>query len=154
MVDHVSARVLARVAEGIETEGSAADRLRATLRAVIVGMTEDPYAPRLLVEQVLFGREEVIDAFVERFASRQFALLDGLLGDGQRSGEFRELEARFLVPQVLGGAIFFFLAQPILERLFGIDEITPELAERFASQFAEVALSGIRVPENAGDEPE
>lgn len=143
VVADVAGRTLARVAESVATEGSPEERLRATLRAMIGSLGEEPYAPRLILEQVLFGSEEVIDEFAERFASRQRALIGGLLEEGQESGAFRELDTRFMLPQLLGGAIFFFLAQPMLQRLFGIEEITPELAERFAEHFAETTLRGI-----------
>ncbi len=35
------------------------------------------------------------------------------------------------------------LAAPILKRLFGLDEITPELAERYADFVADMTLNGI-----------
>jgi len=143
VVADVAGRTLERVAESVATEGSPEERLRATLRAMIRSLAEEPYAPRLILEQVLFGGEEVIDEFAERFASRQMDLVGGLLRDGAESGAFRALDPRFMLPQLLGGAIFFFLGQPMLERLFGIEEVTPELAERYAEHYAETVLNGI-----------
>lgn len=150
VVADVAGRTLARVAESVATQGSPEKRLSATLRAMIASLSEEPYAPRLIVEQVLFGREDVIDEFAERFASPQMTLIARLLQEGRDAGEFRELETRFLLPQLMGGAIFFFLAQPMLQRLFGIQEITPELAARFADHFVEVALHGVAA---GADEP-
>ena len=143
VVAHVASRTLERASSALAQAGSAEQRLRAMLRAVIVGMTEDPYGPRLIAEQILFGREEVIDEFTERFARRNLALIQDLLDGGRKDGSFRELDPLFLVPGVLGGAIFFFLAAPVLRRLFGIEEITPELAERFADHYVEVVLHGM-----------
>jgi|ETNmetMinimDraft_26_1059896.scaffolds.fasta_scaffold00002_4 AcrR family transcriptional regulator len=143
VVAHVANRTLERASSALAHEGSAEDRLRAMLRAVIVGMTEDPYGPRLIAEQVLFGREEVIDEFADRFARRNLSLIQDLIEGGRKDGSFRELDPLFLVPGVLGGAIFFFLAAPMLRRLFGIEEITPDLAERFADHYVDVVLHGI-----------
>ena len=39
--------------------------------------------------------------------------------------------------------VFFVLAAPIIERLFGIERITPELAGRLADHTADVLLHGI-----------
>ncbi|MBW2268382.1 MAG: TetR/AcrR family transcriptional regulator [Deltaproteobacteria bacterium] len=149
VVDRAAGRLLARAAESVDSEGSPQERLRALLRSLVIGMTEEPYAPRLIVEQVLFGREEVVDEFARRFASRQFAILDSVFGEGRAAGEFRDLETHLLAPQMLGAAIFFFLAQPVLRRLFGIEEITPEYASRYADQFADVLLHGICTPREA-----
>ncbi len=146
VVDRVAGRLLARVAESADSDADPKARLRAVLHSLVVGMSRESYAPRLIVEQVLFGREEVVDDFVERFASRQFAILDGVISEGRASGAFRDLDPNFLAPQILGGAIFFFLAQRVLQRLFGIDEITPELAASYADHFVDVALHGICAP--------
>jgi AcrR family transcriptional regulator len=149
VVDRVAGRMLERVAASAASEGTPRERLRAVLRSMVVDLMNESYAPRLIVEQVLFGRDEVVDEFVKRFASRQFALLDGVIGEGRASGEFRDLETSLLVPQMLGGAIFFFLAQPVFQRLFDLDEITPELVERYADQFVDVALHGICAPQES-----
>ncbi|MEE2676964.1 MAG: TetR family transcriptional regulator [Myxococcota bacterium] len=146
VVAHVASRTLERATRALAQEGTAEERLRAMLRAVILGMTEDPYGPRLIAEQVLFGRDEVIDDFAERFAQRNLALIQDLVETGRKEGAFRELDPLFLVPGVLGGAIFFFLSAPVLQRLFGIREIDADLAERFADHYVEVVLRGITTP--------
>ena len=143
VVAHVASRTLERASSALAQDGSAEQRLRAMLRAVIVGMTEDPYGPRLIAEQILFGREEAIDEFADRFARRQLTLIQDLINSGHKDGSFRELDPLFLVPGVLGGAIFFFLAAPVLRRLFGIEEIDRELAEKFADHYVDVVLHGV-----------
>ena len=111
---------------------------------VAVGvLAEDPYAARLLTEQVLFGADEVIEDFVERFARRNLEVVRELLESGREAGILRDVEPMFLLPSLLGGCLYFFLAAPLMHRLFGIEEISPELAERFADHAAEVALHGI-----------
>ena len=144
VVADVASRTLARAAAGLAAEGNAEDRLRAMLRAVIGGMAEDAYGPRLAVEQVLFGDAAVIDEFAERFAIPQLALFRELLERGREEGSFREVELMFLLPQIVGGSLFFFIAEPMLRRLFGLERITPEIAERFAEHAASVVLRGIR----------
>ena len=56
----------------------------------------------------------------------------------------------FMVPMLFGSSLFFFLAAPIFRRLYGIEEITPEIARRFADHTADVVLRGILArPEEA-----
>ena len=103
-----------------------------------------------MVEQVFFGEDEVIDAFVQRFARRNLELMQRLLDEGRESGEVRDVESMFLVPVLFGSALFFFLAAPVIRRLYGIDEITPEIASRFADHTVDVVLRGILArPEEA-----
>jgi AcrR family transcriptional regulator len=143
VVADVPSRTLARLAASAEQQGSAAQRLGAMLRAAVMGMAEAPYGPRLIMEQVLFGEEDVADEFAERFARRNLALVQQRLEEGRADGSLRDVDPMFLLPQLLGGVIFFFLAAPMLRRLFGIEEITPALVERFADHAIDVALHGI-----------
>ncbi len=119
------------------------ERLRAVFQNVVSLLGRDPYGPRLVVEQVLFGEEEVIEAFVDRFARRNFELMQRLLDEGQRDGAIRDVEQMFMVPMLFGSSLFFFLAAPGIRRLYDIDEITPELARRFADHTVDVVLRGI-----------
>ena len=149
VVADVAERAIERAAASLAGPGSAPERLRAFLRAVIAGFAEEPYGPRLMVEQVLFGREEVIEEYASRFARRHLELLRGLLEDGVAEGSFRRVDPVFLVPQLVGGSVFFFLSHPLLARLFQLGRITPEIAQRFADQAADVVLRGICAPARA-----
>lgn len=139
----VAGRLLERVQAGVVQEGSVEERLRAIMHAAVGILAEDPYAPRLIAEQVLFGAEEVIDDFVERFARHNLDAIRGLLEAGRDTGALREVEPMFLVPALFGSCLFFFLAAPIMRRLYEVAEITPELAERFADYVFDVVLHGI-----------
>jgi AcrR family transcriptional regulator len=146
----VVALVATETLEGIRgaaaLEGDVAERLRGLARAVVGQFSTSPYAPRLMFEQVLFGEESVLDEFVEHFARPNLETITSLLEAGVEAGEVREVEPLFLVPSLIGSIVFFFLAEPILRRLFGMEEITPELAERFAEHAAELVLHGIATP--------
>jgi AcrR family transcriptional regulator len=139
-------RAVERAAAGLAGPGTAPERLRAFLRAVITGLVEEPYGPRLVVEQVLFAREEVLEEYASRFARRHLELLRGVLEDGVAEGSFRRVDPMFLAPQLVGGSVFFFLSHPLLARLFHLVRITPEVALRFADHAADVVLRGICVP--------
>ena len=142
VMDQVAERLLEALREGASQEGSAEARLRSLVRAAVDVFAREPYAPRLLAEQVLFGDEEVIEEFVERFARQNLAQVSELLDAGQQSGALRAVDPMFLVPSLLGGCIFFFLASPVIQRLWKV-EITPELARQLADHTVDVLLHGI-----------
>jgi AcrR family transcriptional regulator len=143
VVDQVASGVRARVHAAAARGGSAQDRLRALITAVIEALAADSYAPRLLVEQVLFADDEIIDEFVDVFARANLAAVRSVLEAGRASGTLRPVDPLFFMPSAVGAAVFFFLAEPIVRRLFGFDEITPELARRFAQSTADLLLHGV-----------
>ncbi|MHC4165029.1 MAG: TetR/AcrR family transcriptional regulator [Planctomycetota bacterium] len=143
VVDEVASGVRARVRDAAAREGSAEDRLRALITAIVEALAADPYAPRLLVEQVLFAEDEIIDEFVDAFARANLGAVRSVLEAGRTSGTLRSVDPLFFMPSAVGAAIFFFLAEPIVRRLFGVQQITPELADRFAQSTADLLLHGV-----------
>jgi AcrR family transcriptional regulator len=147
VVASVAEQMLARIQRAVSGGGSPTDRIRELIHGTVEAITAAPYAPRLLVEQVLFADSSVIEEFVENFARPNLAAILALLDDGRKSGSFREVDPRFLVPAMVGSCIFFFLGSPINRRLYGLDEIDADLAREFADHTAELLLRGIATPQ-------
>ncbi len=143
VADRISAELLDRIRAVVSQAGSAEEQLANMVRAAVAVIGADRYAPRLIAEQVLFGEDEVIDDFVTNFASKNLENFAQVLQEGQRLGVFREVNPMFLIPALFGSSLFFFLAEPILKRLYGIPGITPELAQQFAEHQVELLLNGI-----------
>ncbi len=142
----VSEEMAQRIQEVTTGLGSIEERVHELLHGVVEALTANPYAPRLMVEQVLFADDGVIDDFVERFARPNLAAIHALLDDGLASGVLRRVDSRFLVPFMFGSCLFIFLHAPVLRRLYGIDEIDSDLAREFADQFAALVMHGIAAP--------
>jgi AcrR family transcriptional regulator len=138
----VAGRMALALREAAAAPGGTEERVRRFVRAAVEVFAEEPYAPRLLAEQVLFGEAEAIEEFVEGYARHNLALVRGLLEEGVRRGDLRAVDPMFLVPSILGGCIFFFLAAPVIARLWKI-EIGPELARELADHTVDVLLHGI-----------
>lgn len=143
VTDQVAGEMLERVQHTLAAGGSTEQRLRNLIASWVAALAEDPYAPRLVVEQVLFADSASIDAFVDRFGRAHVAALTQLLEEGRAAGETRDAEPRFLIPAMLGMCVFYFLSAPIHQRLFQIERITPELAQRFAEHTADLVLRGL-----------
>lgn len=146
--------VATRVREHIASEGlrpgDPATRLRRLLRVLVGALAEQPYAPRLLFEQVLFADDESLDEFAEAYAGPNLAVVRQLLDEGRRTGALREADISFLAPQVLGMLFFFFLSAPLLSRLFEDADVGPERALRYAESAADLVLYGLVPREGAG----
>jgi AcrR family transcriptional regulator len=158
--DGLTAAVIAAVAEparermrhAVAGKGNVTERLRALIRVWVGAIAADPYAPKLLLEQALFGEPAIADEFAARFAQPQLGLLSELIDQGRASGELRDIELHFLVPSLVGLCVFPFLATPIVERLFEDWSPTPERAAQLADAISDMVLSGIR-RDGAATEP-
>ncbi len=153
VIAEVAGRALAKAQEAVQSDGSVEQRLRAYIEGWVAGIAEDPYFPRLAAEQVLFAEGEVIDDFVERFVRPNLAILRSLLDEGTASGAFREVDPRFLIPTITGACLWFFLAAPVVQRVFDLREITPETVEQFAVSTSTLILQGIAAPGAVPGEP-
>lgn len=142
----VASEMRERLEQAVASEGSFEERMRAVISSWVAAMTEDPYGPRLIVEQVLFGEDSVLDAFAEAFGRPNVSAIVSLLADGRAEGAVRDVDPSFLIPALAGICIFYFLSAPIHGRLFGYETVTPETARRFADSAAELVLHGIAAP--------
>jgi len=143
VVARVAGQLLAGVAEGAAVEGSVEERMRALVRAVVAVWAREPYAPRLVMDQVLFGDEDTLDAFVDGYARPNLDTIKRLLETGVESGEIQPVEPLFLVPSLIGSCLFFFLAERVVARLFDLEEVTPELGEQLADHVVDFLFHGI-----------
>jgi len=143
VVGSVSEEMLDRIHQAIGAKGSTEERFRALVHGIVEAINAAPYAPRLMVEQILFADADVVEEFVERFARPNLAAILELLGDGRRDGSIRDVDPRFMIPSLVGACVFFFLSSPIVRRLYDIDEIDSEITREFASHAAELILHGI-----------
>lgn len=120
--------------------------IRNLIHGLVEAITAAPYAPRLMVEQVLFADDAVIEEFAESFARPNHAAILAILAEGERTGRLRKTDPKFLVPALLGACMLFFLGSPMLRRLYHIEKIDTEIAQKFADQLADLVLNGLAVP--------
>jgi AcrR family transcriptional regulator len=146
VVASVAGKMEVRIRRAVSGEGSPEERVRELIHGIVEAITAAPYAPRLVVEQVLFADAGVIEEFVESFARPNLEAICDLLEDGRKQGRLRAVDPRFLIPAVVGSCIFFFLGAPINRRLYDIAEIDASLAREFADHTAELILNGMTAP--------
>jgi len=143
VVREVASEMLARVQATAAGEGSPPERVREFIHGMIEANTAAPYAPRLIMEQVLFGDSAIVEEFVESFARPNLKAMLEVFDDGVGSGRFREIDPKYVLPAMAGACAFFFLGSPLLRRIYGIEAIDSEVAREFAESTAELILHGI-----------
>lgn len=141
----VASEMRQRLEQAVASGGRFSDRLRAVVSSWVAAMAEDPYGPRLLVEQVLFGDDAMLDTFAEEFGRPNAAAIASLLSDGRAAGEVREVDPAFLIPALAGMCIFPFLSAPIVSRVFGAPAGS-EPPPSFADNVTQLLLNGIATP--------
>jgi AcrR family transcriptional regulator len=149
VIERVSEQMRARLHAAAGGGRSDEATFRSLIRAVVGAIREAPYGPRLMIEQVLFADEAVLDEYVAAFARPNLADVEALLRDGAESGDLRPVDARFLMPMMFGACVFFFLGSSFHGRLFGYAEVDEAMARDFADFVADVLLHGIAAPQGS-----
>jgi TetR/AcrR family transcriptional regulator len=142
-----------RLASAVASEGSFEERLREVIRTWVSALAEDPYAPALMIERVIFGDDDVLDTFSERFGKPNLQAISALLEEGRNAGEARDGDPMHLIPSMLGACLFYFLGAPIQRRVLGVDPLSPERVQAFEESVADLVLHGISTrarPEESG----
>jgi len=143
VVREVAAEMLARIQAAAAGSGTPDDRVREFIHGMVEANTAAPYAPRLFMEQVLFGESEVVEEFVESFARPNLTAMMEVMRDGMDSGRFREIDPKFILPAMTGACGFFFLGAAVMRHVYDIESIDTEIAREFAESTAELILHGL-----------
>lgn len=147
VVHQIAGEASARWGDFGDTGGDPRGRLRGLIASMVENFQADPYAPRLITEQVLFADDEFAQQFADEFGRAHTEALAGILADGRRSGAFRDVPAEQAVPAIAGATILYFLASSLFGRVFGKDMLAAERVERFSAAVADLVLDGIAQPE-------
>jgi AcrR family transcriptional regulator len=143
VIDLVAGETQELITQAALRQGNVEERLRALIEAWVIAMASDPYAPRLMTERVLFAESALIDEFVAKFAKPSLAAIRSLLDEGRERGELRDMDPMYVIPAMVGMCVHFFLGAPMFQRLFDLDEITPEHVRRFALCVGDLMTRGI-----------
>ena len=81
------------------------------------------------------------------------ALADGgqaatrsILDQGEKAGDFRTIDARFLQVALVGACGFFITARPFVEALFKGQRVNTATAEAYGEFVADLILEGLKRP--------
>jgi AcrR family transcriptional regulator len=143
LLDRVTRELREQIETSASAEGPPAERLRELMKTWVRAIGQDPYVPRLIIEEVLVPEGERLESFVERFAAPLAERLVKLVAEGTEAGELRPVEIPFVLPSVAGLSFFIFVAAPLLRRIFGIEPTEPAVIEAWAEHVSDLLLFGI-----------
>ncbi|MGD8827596.1 MAG: hypothetical protein PVG21_02785, partial [Gammaproteobacteria bacterium] len=109
-------------------------------------LANNPWLPRLILQEVIAGNSQLRERFVQRFASRGAELLTSLVARGQAEGRFREdLDPRLAAMSAMSMVIFPFLTLPVASELFDASTDAAWL-DRFVAHTATLFTAGLTHP--------
>jgi TetR/AcrR family transcriptional regulator len=150
VMEEASGDLGSRLQRAATSHGSVEERLTRLLESTLKAFAEEPYAPRLLFEQVIFADDDLMDRFVERSGRAQFDAFRRVIEDGQREGCFRAVDTEIALGALGGLCILFGAATPLLQRLMDLDELTPESAKSIAQRASELIVHGLAASREGG----
>jgi AcrR family transcriptional regulator len=134
MLESVFQRLIDRIGALARREaGEEGDPLSAFVRMHISTIAEEPWAPQLILREVLGGEGPLRERFIEEFARRMSATVLGLLQEGIAEGRLRaDLDPRLAMLSLMGLCVFPYLSHPVSGPVLDI-----ELDEGFRDRLIE-----------------
>ena len=118
-------------------------KLRLHISKVVDTYYAYPYLNRLLMRLV----RESDDAEAKRIAARYLTPLyhayDQLIGEGMRTGVFRQIDPQLFYFTLTGACDRFFSARLVLRHCFDQDTLTDELRDRYREHTIDIIMAGI-----------
>ena len=145
--EQVASKFIPQIQEVFVAEQPVEEKVEKIVQRYIRLLRENPYLPLYVVGELNQSPNEM----KERIRSMGLApfddldLLDEQLRRRAENGELRPISAEQFVVNLLSLCIFPFIARPLIETMFGMDEDAFErFIEERANQIPELFLAGLR----------
>lgn len=122
------------------TSESLPDFFFTTLRRHIQTIVDSPEMSSLLIQNIVLGEHETVDAFNEVFLEPTRKALKPVLAAGVDAGVFNKVDEMDFMLAILGAASFYAVASGELASAFGKKRITRADRERFSKDLADFAM--------------
>ena len=138
------AEALQRLADPARTEQvDIADVIRLYTRM----LTDNPWVPALIVQEVLAEGGRFREQFIENFAGRLAPLFAAIIRREQARGAIRaDLDPNLAALSAISLTVFPFVALPVTSRVLGVT-VTSDAVDRLVAHTIRVLFDGIRAEE-------
>jgi AcrR family transcriptional regulator len=120
VVESVFAEVVERVEAAVREPATAADRLRAVVRALFTFFRETPEAPRLVLHELAAGGG--IPPVARPYIRRNLGAIAQVVTEGRADGEFRDADPMLVAFTIVSQSIWFAI---VGRQVLGMDGLPP-----------------------------
>jgi TetR/AcrR family transcriptional regulator len=121
-------------------------KLRLHMSAVVRTFFTTPYIHRLLMRLIRESAPEEGQRLADAYLRPLLDAYHKLIGEGVRSGVFREVDPLFFYFTVVGAADRFYTARYVLRYCAGTDVLDEALSEGYRAHLNDFVVAGILVP--------
>lgn len=143
--------VIAQVAEALQRLADPARTEQVDIAEVIRlytrMLTDNPWVPALIVQEVLAEGGRFREQFIENFAGRLAPLFAAIIRREQARGAIRgDLDPNLAALSAISLTVFPFVALPVTSRVLGVT-VTGDAVDRLVAHTIRVLFDGIRAEE-------
>jgi AcrR family transcriptional regulator len=135
------------LADAANSEGTCRERLERFVCAYARFLCRHSHFARIIQQEMINGGAMFKEIFRPQI-SRNYAMLRGIIEEGIRLGEFRNVDPQLAPISVVGMIAFFIIAQPVISAVAGIVPDAEGFEARLAAHTIDMLTHGL-VP--AGD---
>lgn len=143
VVEAISDENLRRLRDVLREKGSAVEKLRRRVTLILQMHVENPFYHQLIFEQLWHGEREDQKRIGKEMVSPYYREFKKLIRDGQRDGEFRDVDPRLVHVATLSLCELFINAPYVLKHLFRVERITPQLVQKYGDFVVDLLMHGI-----------
>lgn len=136
---------ITRISSSFDDSLAPGDQIRLLVRNYFSFLRLYPALPRLMITEMSSHQEDVTQLLLSTFQQGNLPIPSKLIEVIQRgiaSGDFRRVDPRQFLITVIGSAVFYFIAQPILQPILHITDEETFIARR-ATHLEELLLAGL-----------
>jgi TetR/AcrR family transcriptional regulator len=127
--------------------GSTKKRLAAFVEAYAAFMLSQPNIARILYREMLTGAKH-IKQIAQQYASTNYSMLKGLIAEGVKRGELRDVDAELAPISLMGMVVIFQFLRPIISVALGKTQYDQPFVDRVAAHTIDLFLNGAVEDEN------
>ncbi len=153
VLDDFFVRLLGRVTQALDGQGSAGERLLTYARAHFDCIAESFHYARLFQGELMSagrGKPSHLTRVVERYIRPISVRLIAVLQDGIASKEFRHVDAMQFAPSIAGMIVHYFVVAPVARKLFGKDPFSPEALQQRRAAVLDFIAAALFANQSAG----
>ncbi|HET9986845.1 MAG TPA: TetR family transcriptional regulator [Longimicrobiales bacterium] len=130
-----------RIRAAVASPAPPLERVEAVVRAYFRYMLDTPELPRLLMQELVMGREPADE--VAAAIRPVLGALRGVVLEGQADGTIREGDPALMAMSIVSQPLHMILGQRLLAKVAGVELRDPETRERLMAHAARFARNGL-----------